>query len=188
MKKQSKLSITQMNFPADKNEIAEWQNKYQGDKDFESIEHFILEDQTYIGLGEVIETNHEIYAIGDDERKFAFVARDESGEIVAWALVDFFDITTKNPELFIQYIVVHPKHQHKGYGEAVASELIFNSEKYIGGTPKNFFAFVNKKNKPSVALFKKFGFEFASKGADYMKAETNQPNLNNETSSKSFGE
>ena len=73
MKKQPNLSIALMNFPDDKDEIASWQEKYHGDKDFESIEHFILEDQTYMSLGEVIETNHEIFAIGDDEKKLAFI-------------------------------------------------------------------------------------------------------------------
>ena len=188
MRKQSLISLKPMIFPEDKDEIASWQDKYQNDKDFESIAHFILEDQTYISLGEVIQTNHEIYAIGDDEKKYAFVAKDENGEIVAWALVDFFDITTKKPEMFIQYIVVHPKMQHRGYGEAVIKELIFNAKNYVGGQPKNFFAYVNKNNLSSKKLFEKFGFEFRSMNAQFFKAETSEPRLEGVNSPNSFGE
>jgi len=188
MKNELNISIQPMIFPDDKNEIASWEEKYKNDKDFESIAHYILEDQTYMGLGEVIETNHEIFAIGDDERKYAFVAKNTNGEIVAWALIDFFDITTQKPEMFIQYIVVHPKMQHKGYGEAVAKELIFNAKKYIGGQPKNFFAYIDKTNLSSRKLFEKFGFGFKSMTAQFLKAETNEPRLENNNSPSEFGE
>ena len=188
MKNELNISIVPMKFPEDKNEIASWEDKYKNDKDFESIAHFILEDQTYVGLGEVIETNHEIFAIGDDERKYAFAAKNESGEIVAWSLVDFFDISTDKPEMFIQYIVVHPKMQHKGYGEAVAKELIFNTKKYDGGQPKNFFAYIDKSNHSSRRLFEKFGFGFKSMTAQFLKAETNEPKLENESGPNAFGE
>ncbi len=187
MKNKINISIEKMNFPADKEEIAGWEDKYKNDKDFESIAHFILEDQTYMGLGEVIETNHEIFAIGDDEKKYAFVARDKNGEIVAWSLVDFFDITTEKPEMFIQYIVVHPKMQHKGYGEAVAKELILNAKKYLGAEPKNFFAYIDKTNLSSKRLFEKFGFGFRSMNEQFLKAETNEPKLESDNA-KAFGE
>lgn len=188
MKKQPLLSLEPMIFPEDKNEIAHWQEKYQGDKDFESIEHFILEDQTFVSLGEVIETNHEIFPIGDDERKYAFIARNESGEIVAWVLVDFFNINSKTPELFLQYIVIHPKHQHKGYGEFILKEMLFNSQKYIGGTPKNFFALIDNRNSASKSLFEKFGFNFSKMSSHILRAETAQPNLEVATNSNNFGE
>ena len=188
MKKQAKISIELMKFPEDKNEIASWQEKYQGDKDFDSIQHFILEDQTYYGLGEVIETNHEIFAIGDDERKYAFVAKNENSEIVAWSLIDFFDITTDNPEMFIQYIVVHPKHQHKGYGEAFAQELILNSKKYVGGQPKTYFAYIDKDNTASRVLFEKFGFDFKSMTSQFLRAQTTEPKLESSSVPNSFGE
>ena len=188
MKKEVNISIEHMKFPEDKNEIADWENKYKDDKDFESIAHYILEDQTYMGLGEVIETNHEIYAIGDDERKYAFVAKNEQNEIIAWSLVDFFDITTEKPEMFIQYIVVHPKMQHKGYGEAVAKELILNAKKYLGTQPKNFFAYIDKTNVSSKKLFEKFGFGFRSMSDQFLKAETNEPKLESDNAPKAFGE
>ena len=188
MKKQKRLSIELMKFPEDKNEIAEWQDKYNDDKDFESIRHYILEDQTYIGLGEVIETNHEIFPIGIDEKKFAFVGKNETGEIVAWSLVDFFDINTDCPEMFIQYIVVHPKHQNKGYGKELASELILNPKKYIGGKPGSFFAYIDKSNESSRALFEKLGFDFKEMTPKFLRAHTEQPRLESDASAKSFGE
>ena len=188
MKNELNISIVPMKFPEDKNEIASWEDKYKNDKDFESIAHFILEDQTYVGLGEVIETNHEIFAIGDDEKKYAFSAKNKNGEIVAWSLVDFFDINTDKPEMFIQYIVVHPKMQHKGYGEAVAKELILNAKKYLGGQPKNFFAYIDKTNHSSRRLFEKFGFGFKSMTAQFLKAETSEPKLESESSPNTFGE
>lgn len=172
-----KIHLSQMKFPEDKQQIADWEKFYGNSPEFASIRHFILEDNTYTGLDEVIETNHEIFHIGEDEKKLALVAKNNQGEILAWILLDTFDVTTNYPQMFLQYIVVNPKYQNKGYGTAIAKELFLSPEKYVGVKPKEFFAYVNTTNYPSLILFSKFNFNFRPVDKHYIQAKTSQPKL-----------
>lgn len=177
---EQKITLLPMQFPEDKDEIASWETKFAGTPNFEAIKHYILEDDTYYGLAEVIETNHEIFHIGEDEKKLALVAKNKSNKIVAWVLLDAYDLTTKKPQLFLQYIVVSPEFQHMGYGTKIAEELFFSPEKYIGTKPYEIFAYIEKTNIASQQLFAKFNFEFGLiAGAQYYRAITKEPKLTN---------
>lgn len=175
-----KITILPMKFPEDKQEIADWETKYKDNPNFGSIRHFILEDDTYHGLAEVIETNHEIFPIGDDEKKLAYVAKNENNEIVAWSFLDVFDLSTNKPQMFLQYIVINPEFQHMGYGTEFAKELFFNAKKYIGVKPSEIFAYIKTNNEASISLFSKFNFSLVPmSGTSYFRAITKEPKLLN---------
>lgn len=173
-----KIKIAPMDFPKDKDEINEWTAKYGKTPEYQSIHHFIMEDDTYRGLGEVINTNHEIFPIGDDEKKLAFTAKTDDGEIVAWVLIDVFDLSTQKPEMFLQYIVINPKYQHQGYGTEIAKEIFLSPEKYVGVKPKNIFAYIDIANAASIMLFSKFNFSFVPmENTHYFRAQTTKAKL-----------
>jgi ribosomal protein S18 acetylase RimI-like enzyme len=179
------FEIVPMDFPGDKYEIAGWEIEYGDTPGFQGIREFILENQTYRGLHEVIETNHEIYPIGDDEIKYSFVVKTKNKDIIAWLLLDEFDINTTEPELFLQYICIHPLYQNKGYGEAILNEILSNPKKYLAAKPTNFFAYIKKNNIGSQKLFKKFNFNLRQllNDVNYLKAETKEPKLLQESQS-----
>lgn len=165
-----------MKFPDDKIKIGDWERKYGDSKNFEGIKRYILENDTYLGLEEVIETNHEIFHIGDDEKKLAFVAENKDGEILAWVLLTAFDLKTAEPQMFLQYIVVNPKYQHKGIGTKVANEFFCNTQEYVGVKPTEIFSYIEKTNKPSISLFSKFNFNFSPmQNSNYLKAVSKEP-------------
>ena len=175
-----KFNIVPMDLPGDKYEIGGWETEYGDTPSFQTIREFILENQTYRGLAEVIETNHEIYPIGDDEIKYSYVAKTtRDNKIIAWILLDEFDINTTEPELFVQYICIHPLYQNKGYGEAILNEILSNPKKYLASNPSNFFAYIGRNNIGSQNLFKKFNFNLRPllRDANYLRAETKEPKL-----------
>ncbi len=169
---------------SDKQEVISWEEKYCDLPEFEGIKTYILEGDTYHGLKEVVHVNYEIFQIGDDEKQFSFVAKNENDEVVAWLLCDVFDISTKQPELFAQYIVTHPMHQHEGAGSEIAKEIFLNPEKYVGVKPVNYFAYVNKTNAPSILLLNKFGFRFDPMTEEYFRASCKAPKLASEHTTK----
>lgn len=175
-----KINIVPMTFPEDKDEINTWTTKYWPTPEYQAIHHFIMEDDTYRSLGEVINTNHEIYAIGEDEKKLAYVAKTDEGEIVAWILLDVFDLSTKKPEMFLQYIVINPEYQHQGYGTEIAKEIFLSPENYVGVKPTNIFAYIDISNAASIMLFSKFNFSFMPMAnSHYFKAQTQKAKLLN---------
>lgn len=183
----NKLKIVPMKFPEDKIEISNWEKKYNGTEGFELIKHYILEDDIFYGLDEVIETNHEILPIGDDEKKLAFVGK-LNDEIVAWILIDAFDLTTTEPEMFLQYIVINPEYQHKGIGTAIAKELFLKPEKYIGVKPNSIFSYIDKTNIASQKLFAKFNFQLKPTQKNFMRAVSYEPKLLKDTTPATLGE
>ena len=168
-----KITILPMDFNKDKAEIAEWETRYAGSPEFESIQSFILDDTVDGGLTSVIENNCEYYPIGDDEKKLAFVAKTDECEIVGWVLVYIFDLKTKNPQMYVQYFVVNPKYQNQGYGTQIAKELFLNSKKYIGFTPSCICSHIDVRNSASMLLFSKFNFSFVPlKNCQFFQAQT----------------
>lgn len=143
---------------SDISDIKLWQIEYKNHPNYLAIEHFILEDNLYYGLDEVVYTNYEIFPIGDDERKFSFALKD-GDKTAGFMLAHSFNLTTE-PELFLQYIVLHPEYQHKGYGNKVLKEFLNNPEKYVGCSPSIIYAYIDKNNWSSLNLFKHFGFLF----------------------------
>ena len=161
----------------DKQQVINWEEKYGHLPEYDSIRQYVLEGDTYHGLKEVVLVNYEIFRIGDDEKQFSFVAKDEKGEVVAWFLCDVFDISSGAPELFVQYVVTHPMHQHEGVGTEIAKEILLKPEKYIGVKPVDVFAYIDKSNTASKSLFEKFGFSFHDMTPKFSRAYCEEPQL-----------
>ena len=182
---ENKIKITPMNFPADKEEIANWQTKYAGTPEFNSIYEYILENNTYYTLGEVIEINYEKFPIGDDEKLLSLVAKNNQNEIVGFSIICVYDINTPKPQMFLRYIVINPAYQSQGYGTIIAKELFLNAEKYIGVKPDSIFAYIDQTNYRSQHLFQEFNFKFTPKDK-FFYAETHQPCYLNEQPSLNY--
>ena len=172
------FKIVPMCLETDKEEMESWETTFAAKPEFDGILHYVLEDNIYYGLGEVIETNFEIFPIGKDEAKHAFSVKAEDGEIIGFLISTIFGLTTKNPELHFGYIVLKPNHQSQGYASAILTEFFENSKKYLGAKPTEIFAYIHKSNNQSINLFKKFGFDFSDKhGPDYFKAIAKMPEI-----------
>lgn len=167
------FKLEPINLELDKPQIENWDSLYRGSPAYESIKHFILEDDLIYGLGELIATNYEHFSIGKSEIKKMLVARTDKNEILGFVIFDVFDIDTSHPEMFFQYIVLKPNYQHLGYGSEMLAELFGNLKKYAGVKPKNIFSYVHKDNEASKHLFLNFGFNFEQMtSADYTLAKT----------------
>lgn len=182
MKSRKKLTIEEIG-PDDLKEITDWCDKYRGKPEFESIEKYILEGDTFHDLADVLDVYYgsTVFPIGDDERRFLFAGKDEKGSIIAWILCSLINLDTPRPEFFMQYVVVHPMFQNQGYGTEMAKELLLKPKKYIGLKPCEVFSYIEKTNIASKSLFKKFGFEFQDMTPDYVKAKTETPKLSSES-------
>ncbi len=168
------FKLEEINLEADKPQIENWDTLYKNEPSYESIRHFILEDDLIYGLGELIATNYEHFSIGKSEIKKMLVAKTEKNEIVGFLIFDVFDIDTPHPEMFLQYVVVSPKHQSQGYGNQMMTELFENFKKYAGIKPKNIFSYIHKDNEASKHLFSNFGFEFEqTNDANYLCSKAN---------------
>ena len=113
MKKQKNVHLELMKFPKDKFEIAQWQRDYPDTEGFKNIRKYILEDNIYTNLMEVIELNHETFAIGEEEQKLALVAKLPDDTIIAWILLDIYNLDTPAPGMFLQYFCMHIKLLHE---------------------------------------------------------------------------
>ncbi|MCR5553263.1 MAG: GNAT family N-acetyltransferase [bacterium] len=148
-----------MKFPDDKAEINSWQDKYKETEGWKNIYQFILENGLIYNLGELIATNYEIMPIGDDEVKLAFSIKDEK-EVIGFIICQEFEMTSDNPELFLQYIVLRPDMQNKGIGKNIFKILPDAVEKQTGVRPNKAFSYIETTNLASQKLYKNFGFEF----------------------------
>lgn len=171
------IKIVPMNTSSDKKEIANWESQFGKKENFNSIRHFILEDDLYYGLNEVITTNTEICRIGLNERLVSLVAKNKENKIIAWILLHAADMQTNEPYLIIRYLMVHPKFQNHGVGTAILNKILKNPEKYIGLQPTEFLCNVRFDNAASLALFQKFGFEFYPTDEGYLRGITLEPKL-----------
>ena len=149
-----------MDLENDKSEISSWFERFQGTKEIENIKKFILENGLILNIDELILTNYEIYPIGDNEVKLAISVKNQINQIVAFLILDEFDLNKAEPELFLQYIVVRPDYQHKGYGKQILSDLPGVIENITGKKPVFTTCYIHKENSASLALFEKFGFCF----------------------------
>ena len=156
--KNEQLTISEINLPADKEEIMSWETNFANSKGMTAIEQFVLEYRLIRDLGELIETNYERYPIGDNEMKKMFVLRNKSNKIVAFSVVDTFKFEGSAPEAFLQYMVVHPQLQHKGYGSILFDEIMTILKNFYPNENINFFTYIDKRNTASKSFFEKKGF------------------------------
>lgn len=183
-----KIKLLPLKLPEDKEEISSWQQEYSGKDCFKSIEHFILEDKIFYNLGEVVETNYEIIHIGENEKKLAFVAKNQKGKIIAWVLLQAFELDTNEPEMFLQYIVVHPEYQHSGIGTQIAKQIFLNPETLIEVKPAHIFSYIHKENLASQKLFQSLNFKLSDCGENYLRAYTQEPKFLKENKPTELGE
>ena len=92
-----KIIIDQLNLDDDLQEILEWEDRFKGTQGLENIKHFILEDNAYYNLAEVIDVNYQKFAINGDERKFALALRDQEHKLLGFTLNAVIDMDTTNP-------------------------------------------------------------------------------------------
>lgn len=163
------IKIAPLRLPNDSTEINNWQYMFKDDPRFSSIQQFILENNTYYGLGEVIETNYEILPIGQDERKYALSIK-HSDKVIGFVLALVHQLQTYNPELILQYLVIRPDYQQQGIGTKVISELIENATKYFDTQISSVFARVDCNNKSMQKTLKQFGFNLPNTNKQYISA------------------
>lgn len=180
--KMDNFKLLDLDIVEDKKIINTWQ-EYEN---FDSIYQFILENGLMIDLDEIIEVNYERIPIGNDEIKKAMVAKNKKNEIIAFILFQVFDMTTKEPEMFLQYLVVNPKFQHMGYGSEILKELLLNSRKYFNCTPQEIFCYVDKNNFASLNLFKKLGFTNNETNTKFNRLHTTLKTFTKTIQQKSF--
>ena len=173
------ILITPLDLQEDLPQITGWDSKYKDDPKYKDIKDFIIEGSIHYSIAEVIDLNYEQYPIGNNERKYAFSIKNKENEVIGFVLCCLFNIQEK-PELFIQYIVLDPDNQNKGYGQQVLNELLTNSETYMETQPVEAVAYINNKNYHSMGLFLKMGFGLKNMNADYFKAIKYMPKLNQE--------
>ena len=165
-----KIKIMPLNLETDLLEISSWDDEFYDDHKYDSIKHFILEDNAYIGIGEVIQTNYEKYEIGTNERKFALSIKDDKNKIIGFVLALIDKLKTSSPELLIQYIVIHPNFQGQGIGTQVLTDLIYNPQTYFKTNIGKVFSRIENNNYASRQMFKKLGFNLAFTNSRFMKA------------------
>lgn len=168
------LKILDMNLEKDKVEIGLWETKYKDTQGLKDINHFILEDNCYYTLEEIIEINYEQAPIGSDEIKKAKVVKNQNNEIVAFLIYQVYGLQSEVSSLFLQYITINPEYQHKGYGKAILTEFFSNQKKYATIQPDEFFAVIDNENEASKNLFKSFGFSFDNKSKNFLMAKATQ--------------
>ncbi len=172
------FKILPLNLEIDKPQITDWSRQYDGTSEYEAIRHFILEDDLIFGLDEVILTNYEIYRIGEDEVNRAFSVKTSEGEIVGFLILNEFDLKTKEPNLFVRYIVLNPAFQRQGYGTEILTEIFSNIKKYMPKKPTEIFSYIHKENYSSQALFNHFGFRLENTNdANYVRAKVDEKTL-----------
>ena len=172
-----KLKITPLDLETDIAKISEWETKFKDHPGFKAIEHFILEDNTYYSLAEVVKINHETYPIGDDERKHALAIKNEK-ELVGFILATVMDKTTDSPCMFLQYIVISPEYQNQGYGKASLKEITENAKKYFGTHISEVFSYIHNENYHSMKTMLDLGATLkAMQGSCYYRAIKEMPKI-----------
>ena len=153
----------------DKILIHEWEKRYRDTLGFKAIKHYVLEDNIYYNLRELIEVNHESYPIGDNEFRNILIAKTEKGEVAGFIIYNVFNLNHK-PEVNLIYLAINPVMQHKGVGTQLVTELCSNYEKYFKCKPTCVFTKIDKENTPSQNLMKKFGLKLVRrpKGREYL--------------------
>ena len=183
-----RIKIEKMKLPDDKTSINEWHNQFKHTKAYETTESYILENYLMTDLANVIEINHEILDTDYRETKFALTIKNTKNEIIGFLLCDAYDSTDYSSMLYLQYIVLKPDTQHKGYGTATFDEFFGNLKKYIGFEPTDIYAIIHRHNKSSISLFEKYGFDFSRrpKSIYYLRADNDLYTIKNILNQKSY--
>ena len=167
------LQIHPLDIDNDVMEISSWDKKYKDDPRFETIRKYVLEDDAFWNLYELIEINYEKFEIGENEKKIGLVIKNSQEKIIGFMLGIITDMKTKSPELIIQYLTIHPEFQGQGVGSYFLREITTNPKKYIGIKTKKYFTRIDETNIPSKKTFEKFGFNFSTPHSGFLVAKLN---------------
>lgn len=150
--------------------IDNWEKEFADTLGMKNIKHFILEDNIYYSLAEVIETNYEKFQINKNEKKYAYVFKNQDGEILGFTLNVIIEAMTPEPELIIQYIVINPKYQGQGIAKKALTTLMNNPQEYYGSEFKSAFSRIDRLNVMSRKLFESLGFNLNYTNTNYLSA------------------
>lgn len=176
-----KIKLLQFDPEVDLPQIFAWTDELEkaradGDPKFDSIYKYILENGLIRNFKELFATNYEQFEIGKDERKNIILAKTDEDKVVGFMIIQIYKLTEKEPEMFLQYIVIHPDFQGKKIGEQMLENLGGLLEKLYGKKPVELYAYVHKENTASLNLFKKFDLDFFDEGKTYKKVFGAFPN------------
>lgn len=162
------LTFAEIKMPNDLKEINGWTKTYAGSQQMLDIKNFVLDCSSTFSLGQLIDSHYEKFAIGNHEFKKIITIKNDNREIVAFAVIQAFYTDPTIPEFLIQFLVVNPKYQHKGYGSKTLDGLFEYIKKTYKHDDCEYLVGVHKENIASQNLFKKKGFEFEEVRGDYL--------------------
>ena len=163
------LTFAEIKMPNDLKEINGWQKTYAGTQQLQNIKTFVLDCSANLSLGQLIDHHYEKFAIGNREFKKIITIKNDNREIVAFAVIQaFYDLDPTKPEFLIQFLVVNPKYQNKGFGTKTLDGLFEYIKKTYKHDDCEYLVGVHKNNEASQHLFKKRGFEFHEVRGDYL--------------------
>jgi len=164
------FTITPLDLVNDLPIIDNWENEYQGTPGMKAIKQFILEGNIYYSLAEVIDTNYEKFQINKDEKKYAYVFKNQNEEILGFTLNAVIEARSPAPELIIQYIVINPKYQGQGIAKKALTRLLNDPKKYYGYDIKSAFSRIDRLNIASRKLFQSLGFDLNYTNTSFLSA------------------
>ena len=162
------IKVTPLSLEKDLPVISSWDSIYDKDPRYDSIKHFILEDNIYYNLAEVIELNYEKFPIGREERAYSFAIKQQEN-LLGFILCCSIQILD-DPELIIQYVVLNPDAQGKGIAKFAIDEILSNQEKYLKTKVNRVFAKIDRFNMPSRKMFSSIGFDLNYTNTNYLSA------------------
>ena len=153
----------------DKLLIHKWETECRDTPGFKAIKHYVLEDNIYYNLPELIDINYECFPISDNEFRNILIAKSSKNEVAGFVLYNVFNLNHK-PEVNLIYLAINPIMQHKGIGTEIITELCSNYEKYFKCKPTCVFTKIDKENIANQSLMKKFGLKLVKrpKGREYL--------------------
>ncbi len=171
----------------DKLLIHEWETKHRNTPGFKAIHHYVLEDNIYYNLPELIDINYDRFPIGTDEFRNILIAKASKDTVAGFVLYNVFNLNHK-PEVNLIYAAINPVMQHQGVATEMLTELFTNYEKYFHCKPTCVFTKIDQTNTPSQNMIKKFGLKLVRrpKGREYLCGfETDFENILNHISQTS---
>lgn len=144
--------------PILKQEILKW-DKYKGKhvKGYEKILKYVVHNDFHFYFKYIHkDTNEDCFAPeNSDKGQMSFIIQDED-EIRSYMSLLIDQEETHN-ELYIQALVSHPLHQHKGYATQLLNGILKNHERYLPIKPTYVSGLVDVENKECHKFFQQFG-------------------------------
>ena len=149
-----KVEVREMT-PAIKKQICQWDKlEAYKSKGYENIKKYIS-SAGLKGFFQMNDKNSKI--IPEDSRCYNYVLRNERNKILGFICFRLDDINSKEPQMFIRSIVIHPGQQGKGYAKTLLKKILEQPEKFMDKKPAKIKGYIEKDNKASAKMFSKIG-------------------------------